>query len=66
MAATNRPDQIDAALLRPGRFDRQIYVPPPLKAEERYDILHAIVNNPDQRFISKLTNLCNYFFYYRF
>lgn len=29
MAATNAPDQIDAALLRPGRFDRLIYVQPP-------------------------------------
>jgi transitional endoplasmic reticulum ATPase len=29
IAATNRPDIIDAALLRPGRFDRLLYVPPP-------------------------------------
>eukprot|EP01016_Furgasonia_blochmanni_P057240 TRINITY_DN9902_c0_g1_i3.p1 TRINITY_DN9902_c0_g1~~TRINITY_DN9902_c0_g1_i3.p1 ORF type:complete len:404 (-),score=72.11 TRINITY_DN9902_c0_g1_i3:66-1277(-) len=29
VAATNRPDIIDAALMRPGRFDHLIYVPPP-------------------------------------
>ncbi|PLJ76832.1 MAG: AAA family ATPase, partial [Thermofilum sp. NZ13] len=29
IAATNRPDIIDPALLRPGRFDRLVYVPPP-------------------------------------
>ena len=36
MAATNRLDIIDSALLRPGRFDRLIYVPTPnLKAREQ-------------------------------
>ncbi len=37
MAATNRPDILDPALLRPGRFDRIIYVPPP-DEEARYEI----------------------------
>jgi cell division protease FtsH len=38
MAATNRPDVLDPALLRPGRFDRQIVVPLPTLTE-RVEIL---------------------------
>jgi transitional endoplasmic reticulum ATPase len=38
IAATNRPDILDPALLRPGRFDRLIYVPPPDKSA-RVEIL---------------------------
>jgi transitional endoplasmic reticulum ATPase len=29
VGATNRPDMLDAALMRPGRFDRMLYIPPP-------------------------------------
>jgi len=38
IAATNRPDLIDPAVLRPGRFDRRVYVPPPTE-EARLKIL---------------------------
>jgi len=38
LAATNRPDMIDPALLRPGRFDRVVYIPPP-DEESRKKIL---------------------------
>ena len=40
MAATNRPDVLDPALLRPGRFDRQIMVPLPTQ-DERIEILQV-------------------------
>ena len=40
MAATNRPDILDPALLRPGRFDRQIVVPLP-DLDERLPILRV-------------------------
>ncbi|MCL2878956.1 MAG: ATP-dependent zinc metalloprotease FtsH [Treponema sp.] len=39
LAATNRPDVLDPALLRPGRFDRQVMVAMP-DIREREDILH--------------------------
>jgi cell division protease FtsH len=42
IAATNRPDVLDPALLRPGRFDRQITVPlPDIKGREKILSVHA-------------------------
>jgi ribosome biogenesis ATPase len=60
IAATNRPELIDPAMLRPGRLDKLLYVPLP-SSDERYSILcalskkiklasdvdlHAIAHNP--------------------
>jgi len=44
LAATNRPDILDMALLRPGRFDRKITVPPP-DSKGREAILNVHVKN---------------------
>ena len=44
IAATNRPDDLDAALLRPGRFDRSVAVGLPTTAE-RQEILGLHVKN---------------------
>ena len=42
VAATNRKDVLDPALLRPGRFDRQIYVPnPDIKGREKILNVHV-------------------------
>lgn len=43
IGATNRPDLIDPSLLRPGRFDKLIYVPVPKSSDERVDILRALL-----------------------
>ena len=42
VSATNRPDVLDPALLRPGRFDRQVVVPlPDVKGREKILVVHA-------------------------
>ena len=44
LGATNRPDMLDEALLRPGRLDRMIYVPPPDR-EGRKKIFEVYLRN---------------------
>ncbi|CDA30938.1 aTP-dependent metallopeptidase HflB subfamily protein [Clostridium sp. CAG:492] len=61
MAATNRPDVLDKALLRPGRFDRQIVVSQPdVKAREQILEVHArkkrLSADVDLRIIAKNTS----------
>ena len=42
VAATNRPDVLDPALLRPGRFDRQVMVPrPDIKGRHKILVVHS-------------------------
>ncbi len=61
LAATNRPDILDKALLRPGRFDRQIVVSSPdVKAREQILEVHArkkrLADDVDLRIIAKNTS----------
>ncbi len=46
IAATNRPDMLDPALMRPGRIERHIYVPPP-DAESRKKIFEVYLRNAE-------------------
>ena len=61
VAATNRPELVDPALLRPGRFDRLVHVPPP-DARGRADILRAVTKRmplaPDVS-LDKLGTACD-------
>ena len=60
LAATNRPDVLDKALLRPGRFDRQIVVSlPDVRAREQILEVHArqkrLADDVDLKIIAKNT-----------
>ncbi|MBI5183330.1 MAG: ATP-dependent metallopeptidase FtsH/Yme1/Tma family protein, partial [Nitrospinae bacterium] len=60
IAATNRPDVLDPALLRPGRFDRQIVVPiPDIKGRKGILVVHSanipLAKNVDLEILSRGT-----------
>ena len=60
LAATNRPEILDQALLRPGRFDRQIFVDrPDIKGREAILRVHAqevkLADNVDLHVIAART-----------
>ena len=60
IAATNRPDVLDPALLRPGRFDRQVVVPnPDILGREKILKVHmkkiSLAKNVDPRIIARGT-----------
>ncbi|MGL5354078.1 MAG: ATP-dependent zinc metalloprotease FtsH [Clostridium sp.] len=60
IAATNRPDILDPALLRPGRFDRQIVVGvPDIKGREEVLVVHTkkkpLAEEVDLRVLAKMT-----------
>ncbi len=73
IAATNRPDVLDSALLRPGRFDRQVVVPnPDINGREKILKIHMrdipLAHDVDPKVIARgtpgfsgadLANLCN-------
>lgn len=60
MAATNRPDILDSALLRPGRFDRQIVITAPdVKGREEILLIHSknkpLAEDVDMKIVAKRT-----------
>ncbi|MBK9142189.1 MAG: ATP-dependent zinc metalloprotease FtsH [Candidatus Melainabacteria bacterium] len=60
VAATNRPDILDSALLRPGRFDRQVVIDPPdVLGREKILTVHAkgkpIAKDVDLKILAKRT-----------
>ncbi|HOJ96079.1 MAG TPA: CDC48 family AAA ATPase [Methanospirillum sp.] len=54
IAATNRPDMLDDALLRPGRLERHIYVPPPDR-DGREKIFEVYLKDADTLLTSDIT-----------
>ncbi|MBI3590642.1 MAG: AAA family ATPase [Candidatus Melainabacteria bacterium] len=49
MAATNRPDTLDDALTRPGRFDMIIEIPPLISSSQREDVLDKYLSRKQEK-----------------
>ncbi|VEN37000.1 unnamed protein product [Callosobruchus maculatus] len=61
IGATNRPDLIDPALLRPGRFDKLMYVGPCTDVKSKHSVLKALTrrfNIEDRTDLSELVSSC--------
>lgn len=60
LASTNVPWSIDSAFLRPGRFDRMFFVPPPDKTARKGILEHHMLDRPAQENIdfSQLASKC--------
>ncbi|CAL1703853.1 unnamed protein product [Somion occarium] len=65
IGATNRPDLLDPALLRPGRFDRLLYLGVSSTKDAQLDILHALTRkfklHPDLR-LDQVAEACTFNF----
>jgi peroxin-6 len=65
LAATNRPDLIDPALLRPGRFEKLLYVGPCTSTEEKEAVIVAqtqkfnLTSDATAHRIAKLLSACD-------
>lgn len=61
LCATNRLGDLDDALIRPGRFDKQIMIPLPNTPEDREEVINLYIKNKklsekiDTRYIAKIT-----------
>ncbi|MCC0726758.1 ATP-dependent metallopeptidase FtsH/Yme1/Tma family protein [Clostridioides sp. ZZV14-6045] len=54
LCATNRLEDLDGALIRPGRFDKHISIPLPETSEDRLNIIKMYLNKKDRKYSNDL------------